>query len=41
LHAVCVNKCGLYAAELEEAGAVAVFDSLVALCDRLDETPLR
>ena len=24
-----------------EAGAVAVFESLVALCERLDDTPLR
>jgi hypothetical protein len=26
--------------ELRDAGAVAVFDSLVALRERLDETPL-
>jgi HAD superfamily hydrolase (TIGR01509 family) len=31
---------GYSEAELREAGAVAVFDSLPELCERLDETPL-
>ena len=38
---VCVLTGGWSRAELEEAGAVAVFESLRELADRLDETPLR
>jgi HAD superfamily hydrolase (TIGR01509 family) len=37
---VCVLTGGFSEAELRDAGAVAVFDSLRALLDRLDETPL-
>jgi phosphoglycolate phosphatase-like HAD superfamily hydrolase len=37
---VCVLTGGFSEAELREAGAVAVFDSLRTLLDRLDETPL-
>ena len=36
---VCVMTGGFSEAELREAGAVAVFDSLRTLLDRLDETP--
>ena len=36
---VCVVTGGFSEAELREAGAAAVFDSLRALLDRLDETP--
>jgi HAD superfamily hydrolase (TIGR01549 family) len=38
---VAVLTGGFGEAELREAGAVAVFDSLVALREGLDETPLR
>jgi HAD superfamily hydrolase (TIGR01549 family) len=41
LETVCVITGGWSSHELEEAGAVAVFESLVALRERLDETPLR
>jgi HAD superfamily hydrolase (TIGR01509 family) len=36
---VCVVTGGFSEAELREAGAVAVFDALRTLLDRLDETP--
>ena len=36
---VCVVPGGFAEAELREAGAAAVFDSLRTLLDRLDETP--
>jgi HAD superfamily hydrolase (TIGR01509 family) len=36
---VCVVTGGFSEAELRDAGAVAVFDSLRALLDQLDETP--
>jgi HAD superfamily hydrolase (TIGR01509 family) len=36
---VCVVTGGFAEAELREAGAAAVFDSLRTLLDRLDETP--
>ena len=41
LETVCVITGGWSEQELRDAGAVAVFDSLVALRERLDETPLR
>jgi HAD superfamily hydrolase (TIGR01509 family) len=37
---VCVLTGGFAETELRDAGAVAVFDSLRALLDQLDETPL-
>jgi HAD superfamily hydrolase (TIGR01509 family) len=37
---ICILTGGFSQAELEDAGAAAVFDSLRALGDRLDETPL-
>jgi HAD superfamily hydrolase (TIGR01549 family) len=37
---ICVLTGGFSAAELEEAGAVAVFESIEELVGRLDETPL-
>lgn len=37
---ICVLTGGWSEQELLEAGAASVFDSLVTLCDRLDETPL-
>jgi phosphoglycolate phosphatase-like HAD superfamily hydrolase len=40
LDTVCVITGGWSRQELEEAGAVAVYESLVELCERLDETPL-
>jgi HAD superfamily hydrolase (TIGR01509 family) len=40
LETVCVITGGWSEQELRDAGAVTVFDSLVALRDRLDETPL-
>jgi HAD superfamily hydrolase (TIGR01509 family) len=40
LETVCVITGGWSEQELRDAGAVAVFESLVALRDRLDETPL-
>ena len=41
LETVCVITGGWSRAELAEAGAVGVFESLVELRERLDETPLR
>jgi len=41
LKTLAVLTGGYSEAELLEAGAVAVFESLVALCERLDDTPLR
>jgi phosphoglycolate phosphatase len=41
LETVCVISGGWSRAELAEAGAVGVFESLVELRERLDETPLR
>jgi len=38
---IAVRTGGFAIAELEEAGAKAVFESVVELCQRLDETPLR
>jgi phosphoglycolate phosphatase-like HAD superfamily hydrolase len=32
---------GFSKAELEDAGAVAVFESVAELCQQLDQTPLR
>ncbi|MEW6474788.1 MAG: HAD family hydrolase [Actinomycetota bacterium] len=40
LPCVAVLTGGISRAELEEAGAVAVYDDLTALLDRLDESPL-
>ena len=40
LPTVCVLTGGWSAQELQEAGAVRVFESLPELCARLDETPL-
>ena len=40
LETVCVITGGWSEQELRDAGAVAVFDSLVELRERLDETPL-
>jgi HAD superfamily hydrolase (TIGR01509 family) len=40
IETVCVLTGGFSEAELREAGAVAVFESLVELRRRLDETPL-
>jgi HAD superfamily hydrolase (TIGR01549 family) len=37
---ICVLTGGFCAAELREAGAVAVFESLEELCGSLDQTPL-
>jgi phosphoglycolate phosphatase-like HAD superfamily hydrolase len=37
---VAVLTGGFAEQELREAGAVAVFESLTELCERLDETPL-
>ena len=37
---IAVLTGGFSADELREAGAVAVYDSVVALLERLDETPL-
>jgi HAD superfamily hydrolase (TIGR01509 family) len=37
---LAVMTGGFAIAELEEAGAAAVFESVVELCERLDETPL-
>ena len=37
---ICIMTGGFSEAELREAGAAAVFDSLRTLIDRLDETPL-
>ena len=41
LETVCVITGGWSEQELRDHGAVAVFDSLVELCESLDETPLR
>ncbi len=41
LETICVITGGWSSHELEEAGAVCVFDSLVELRERLDSTPLR
>jgi HAD superfamily hydrolase (TIGR01549 family) len=41
LETVCVITGGWSEHELRDAGAVAVFDSLVSLRESLDETPLR
>jgi HAD superfamily hydrolase (TIGR01549 family) len=41
LETVCVITGGWSEQELRDHGAVAVFDSLVALCEGLDSTPLR
>ena len=41
LETVCVITGGWSEQELRDHGAVAVFDSLVALRERLDDTPLR
>jgi HAD superfamily hydrolase (TIGR01509 family) len=38
---LAVRTGGFATAELEEAGAAAVFESVVELCERLDETPFR
>jgi HAD superfamily hydrolase (TIGR01509 family) len=38
---LAVRTGGFGAAELEEAGAAAVFESVVELCEQLDRTPLR
>jgi HAD superfamily hydrolase (TIGR01509 family) len=38
---LAVRTGGFGAAELEEAGAAAVFESVVELCQQLDRTPLR
>ncbi len=38
---LAVRTGGFATAELEEAGAAAVFESVVELCEKLDETPLR
>jgi HAD superfamily hydrolase (TIGR01509 family) len=38
---VAVRTGGFAAAELEDAGAVAVFESVAELCQRLGRTPLR
>ena len=38
--AVAILTGGFSAAELRDAGAVGVFDSIGELCERLDETPL-
>jgi HAD superfamily hydrolase (TIGR01509 family) len=37
---VAVRTGGFAVAELEEAGAVAVFESVAELCEKLDQTPL-
>jgi phosphoglycolate phosphatase-like HAD superfamily hydrolase len=37
---VCVLTGGFSEQELVDAGAVAVFESIAQLADRLDETPL-
>jgi phosphoglycolate phosphatase-like HAD superfamily hydrolase len=37
---LAVMTGGFAIAELGEAGAAAVFESVVELCERLDETPL-
>jgi hypothetical protein len=39
--ALAVRTGGFATAELEEAGAAAVFESVVELCEKLEETPLR
>ena len=41
IETVCVLTGGFSEQELRDAGAVAVFESLPALCDALDSTPLR
>jgi HAD superfamily hydrolase (TIGR01549 family) len=41
LETICVITGGWSAQELRDAGAVAVFESLVALREGLDDTPLR
>jgi HAD superfamily hydrolase (TIGR01549 family) len=41
LDTICVITGGWSEQELRDAGAVAVFESLVELRERLDETPLR
>jgi HAD superfamily hydrolase (TIGR01509 family) len=38
---ITVLTGGFAAAELEDAGAAAVFESVVELCHKLDQTPLR
>lgn len=38
---VAVRTGGFAVSELEEAGAVAVFESVSELCEKLDQTPLR
>jgi HAD superfamily hydrolase (TIGR01509 family) len=38
---IAVRTGGFAVAELEEAGAVAVFESVTELCEKLDRTPLR
>ena len=38
---VAVRTGGFAVSELEEAGAVAVFESVAELCQKLDQTPLR
>ena len=38
---VTVRTGGFAVAELEEAGAIAVFESVAELCEKLDQTPLR
>lgn len=38
---IAVRTGGFAAAELEDAGAAAVFESVVELCRKLDQTPLR
>jgi phosphoglycolate phosphatase-like HAD superfamily hydrolase len=38
---LAVRTGGFGVDELEEAGAAAVFESVVELCQRLDQTPLR
>lgn len=38
---IAVRTGGFAVAELEQAGAIAVFESVTELCERLDQTPLR
>ena len=37
---LCVITCGFSEQELRDAGAVAVFESVESLRQRLDETPI-
>ena len=38
---LAVRTGGFGVSELEEAGAVTVFESVIELCRKLDQTPLR